>query len=101
MENHSFVVFLSVPPNNPNSPTPRDYLLRVRGYLRRVIGSVAHHQKLEIDAFPKTGAELVAYWQNEGVVNSQPNIADGQASARKLRNEAQKRSRDQDPRIVN
>jgi hypothetical protein len=24
---------------------------------------------------PKTGAELVAYWQSEGVINSRPDIA--------------------------
>jgi hypothetical protein len=25
---------------------------------------------------PKTGAELVAYWQSEGVINSRPDITD-------------------------
>ncbi|MEH1967958.1 hypothetical protein [Nostoc sp.] len=38
---------------------------------------------------PKTGAELVAYWQSEGVINSRPDITDSQAYARKLRHEAQ------------
>ena len=36
---------------------------------------------------PKTGAELVAYWQNEGVINSRPDITDSQAYARQLRHE--------------
>ena len=36
---------------------------------------------------PKTGAELVAYWQSEGVINSRPDITDSQAYARKLRHE--------------
>lgn len=42
---------------------------------------------------PKTGAELVAYWQSEGVINSRPEIADSQAHARNLRHEAQTRKR--------
>lgn len=40
---------------------------------------------------PKTGAELVAYWQNAGVINSRPDISDSQAYARQLRDEAQTR----------
>ena len=42
----------------------------------------------------KTGAELVAYWQSEGVINSRPDITDSQAYARKLRHEAQTRERE-------
>ena len=40
---------------------------------------------------PKTGAEVVAYWQREGVINSRPDITDSQAYARKLRHEAERR----------
>lgn len=43
---------------------------------------------------PKTGAELVAYWQSENVINSRPDITDSQAYARKLRHEAQTRERE-------
>ncbi|MCW5312310.1 hypothetical protein GTQ43_00105 [Nostoc sp. KVJ3] len=43
---------------------------------------------------PRTGAELVAYWQSEGVINSRPDITDSQAYARKLRHEAQTRERE-------
>lgn len=43
---------------------------------------------------PKTGAELVAYWQSEGLINSRPDITDSQAYARKLRHEAQTRERE-------
>ncbi|MBN3906400.1 MAG: hypothetical protein HWQ35_07535 [Nostoc sp. NMS1] len=43
---------------------------------------------------PRTGAELVAYWQSEGVINSRPDITDSQAYARKLRQEAQTRERE-------
>jgi hypothetical protein len=42
---------------------------------------------------PKTGAELVAYWQREGVINSRTDIIDSQAYARKLRDEAETRER--------
>ena len=43
---------------------------------------------------PKTGAELVAYWQSEGVINSRPDITDSQAYAHKLRHKAQTRERE-------
>ncbi len=41
---------------------------------------------------PKTGVELVAYWQSQGVINSRPDITDSQAHARKLRHEAETRT---------
>ncbi len=41
----------------------------------------------------KTGAELVAYWQAEGVINSRSDIIDSQVHARHLRHEAETRSR--------
>jgi hypothetical protein len=41
---------------------------------------------------PKTGVELVAYWQSVGVINSRPDITDSQAHARKLRHEAETRT---------
>ena len=40
---------------------------------------------------PKTGAELVAYWESAGVINFRPDIADSQEHARKLRHEAENR----------
>lgn len=40
---------------------------------------------------PKTGAELVNYWQREGVISSRPDITDSQVYARNLRNEAETR----------
>ncbi|MDZ8110078.1 MAG: hypothetical protein RM338_31395 [Nostoc sp. DedQUE12a] len=42
---------------------------------------------------PKTGAELVAYWQSEGIINSRSDITDSQAYARKLRHDAETRER--------
>ncbi|MCC3408118.1 MAG: hypothetical protein JGK17_21520 [Microcoleus sp. PH2017_10_PVI_O_A] len=41
---------------------------------------------------PKTKAELVAYWQSEGVINSRPDITDSQEYARKLRQRAETRT---------
>lgn len=40
---------------------------------------------------PKTGAELVAYWENVGVIGSRPNITDSQDYARHLRHQAETR----------
>jgi hypothetical protein len=42
---------------------------------------------------PKTGEELVAYWQSAGVINSRPEISDSQVHARHLRHEAETRTR--------
>jgi len=42
---------------------------------------------------PKTGLELVAYWESVGVVGSRPEITDSQEYARKLRNQAENRER--------
>ena len=40
---------------------------------------------------PKTGAELVKYWQNEGLINSRPDIKDSQEYARQIRYAAEHR----------
>jgi hypothetical protein len=45
-------------------------------------------------SLPKTGAELVAYWQAQGVVGSRPDIADSQVHAREARKQAERRARD-------
>lgn len=34
---------------------------------------------------PKTGLELIAYWESVGVISSRPDITDSQEHARKLR----------------
>ncbi|PHJ56695.1 hypothetical protein VF14_22150 [Nostoc linckia z18] len=58
-----------------------EYILRIL-FVRQVIANP-----------PKTGAELVAYWHSEGIINSRPDITDSQAYARKLRHEAETRDR--------
>ncbi|WP_017295483.1 hypothetical protein [Geminocystis herdmanii] len=40
---------------------------------------------------PKTGAELVNYWQKEGLINSRPYIKDSQEYATKIRYKAEHR----------
>ena len=40
---------------------------------------------------PKTGAELISYWESIGIINSRPDINDSQEYARKLRREAETR----------
>jgi hypothetical protein len=41
---------------------------------------------------PRTGAELVAYWQSEGLIGSRPDITDSQQHARELRAQAERRT---------
>jgi hypothetical protein len=42
-------------------------------------------------SLPKTGAELVTYWQEQGVVGSRPDIFDSQAHSREVRRQAEQR----------
>ena len=45
----------------------------------------------------KTGAELVAYWEREGVIGFRPEIEDSQAYARAVRDAAEHRLRTEKP----
>ncbi len=42
---------------------------------------------------PRTGLELVTYWENIGVVNSRPDITNSQEYASRLRRDAEHRDR--------
>ncbi|MGE3540206.1 MAG: hypothetical protein AB7N91_22555 [Candidatus Tectimicrobiota bacterium] len=42
-------------------------------------------------SMPVTGAELVAYWQREGVIGTRPDITDSHTHARQLRHRAERR----------
>ena len=45
-----------------------------------------------VDVVPiSSGAELVTFWRNEGLLGSRPDIADSQSEARDLRTQAQHR----------
>jgi len=39
----------------------------------------------------RSGADLVTFWRAQGVIGTRPEIADSQAEARRLRDEAQRR----------
>jgi hypothetical protein len=57
-------------------------------YILRVLST-----GLVMSKTPKTGAELVEYWQSEGLIGTRPNITDSQAHARQIREQAQRRTR--------
>ncbi|HXG64137.1 MAG TPA: hypothetical protein VNO70_03460 [Blastocatellia bacterium] len=57
-------------------------------YILRVLSTASVRGKR-----PKNGAELVEYWQNEGLIGTRPDITDSQAHARKLRDQAERRTR--------
>jgi hypothetical protein len=61
-----------------------DYALRVLAADRSVVAGPT----------PMTGAELVAYWEREGVIGFRADIEDPVKFARKLREQAQNRIRD-------
>ena len=46
-----------------------------------------------LDAKPRNGSELLAYWQTEGLVGTRADISDPMAHARTLRLQAEKRER--------
>jgi hypothetical protein len=45
-----------------------------------------------LEAVPKTGAELVTYWRNAGVIGTRPDVTDSQQHARQVRAKAEKRT---------
>ena len=54
-------------------------------------------EKVSAEATPSTGAELVAYWEKEGVLGiwaDRTDITDSSEYARKLRRQAERRARD-------
>jgi hypothetical protein len=46
-----------------------------------------------IGDMPKSGRELIAYWQSHGLIGSRPEITDSQVHARQLRERAEHRTR--------
>ncbi len=47
-----------------------------------------------VEAAPATGAELIAYWQSEGLLGTRSRTTDSQALARQLRHKVEKRIRE-------
>lgn len=64
---------------------------RLKLPLTEYIVRVLSFRPLPQDA-PKTGAELVAYWEKAGVIGSRSDISDSQVYARQLRQEAEHRN---------
>lgn len=79
--------------------------------LERKLASEAHRQGLSLQQYAlqllaqpsdlpaahepiRTGAELVAYWEREGLIGTRTDIADPAAYARELRTQAETRTRD-------
>ena len=69
---------LSAEANRLNLPL-EEYIIRLLSF----------HSSLEKQ--PRNGAELVAYWESVGVINSCPDIQDSQEYARQLRYDAEHR----------
>jgi hypothetical protein len=61
--------------------SPTDYALRVLD------------TAVPADPMPTNGAELVAYWEREGVLGSRPDIKDSLKHARAIRRKAEQRER--------
>jgi hypothetical protein len=57
-------------------------------YVLRVLSA-----SLTVNNKPKSGAELVEYWQSQGLVGTRPDITDSQAHARQTREQAERRTR--------
>lgn len=57
-----------------------------------VLGVLSGEGGLEV--IPKTGNELVEYWQSEGLIGMRSNITDSQRHARKIRSRAERRLRE-------
>jgi len=47
-----------------------------------------------VNQLPTTGAELVAYWQREGVIGTRRDIPDSQTRAWQIRHQAERRRRE-------
>jgi len=75
--------------------------------LESVLATEATHLGLSLPAYvlrllstrslvgqvPTTGAELVAYWQREGVIGTRLDITESQAHERQIRHQAERRRR--------
>lgn len=62
--------------------------LPLEEYIRRALTTGRTPERM-----PKTGADLVAYWQREGLIGSRPDITDSQEYALQLRTKSQQRTR--------
>jgi hypothetical protein len=68
------------------SAEARELGLSLPEYVLRVLAT-----GLIVGDRPRTGAELVAYWQTEKLIGSRPEITDSQTHARRIREQAERR----------
>lgn len=83
--------------------------LELPGDLERELASEAERLGLSLDEYavqvlathgtsggaPRNGAELVAFWEAQGVIGARPDLPDSPEYARQLRAEAERRHLDQ------
>lgn len=83
-------ISIELPPDLENELSTEAYQLKLPlvEYILRVLSFRPFLQNP-----PKTGVELVAYWESIGVVGSRPDVIDSQEHARRLRNQAENRER--------
>jgi hypothetical protein len=64
-----------------------------RGLSKEAYALQVLENEIPADAAPTNGAELVAYWQREGLIGTRPEIKDSVEHARALRRQAESRDR--------
>ena len=81
------VISLELPSELENELSTEAYQLKLplAEYILRVLAFRPFLQNP-----PKTGVELVAYWESIGIVGSRPDITDSQEYARRLRDQAER-----------
>lgn len=60
--------------------------LSLPDYVLKLLAATRH-----MPSQPRNGAELVAYWESEGLIGTRPDIVDSTSHARTLRERAQHR----------
>lgn len=63
----------------------------VAEYVLRLLSS--HFVPASVEGDLRTGADVVAYWEREGLIGTRPDITDSAAHAREIRARAETRDR--------
>ena len=80
---------LNLPPELENELSAEAARLRLSlpEYAMRLLAGQSTQER------PRNGAELVEYWEREGLIGTRPEISDSAAHARAIRAQAEKRER--------
>ncbi|WP_254511299.1 hypothetical protein [Anatilimnocola floriformis] len=65
--------------------------LTLPDYALQILATGSRPAKSELERKPRTGAELVEYWQREGLIGPAPAVNNAPEDARALREKAQNR----------